>query len=103
LDPEKRSVGATEREEWLRAAWHVMVAAAIRAERLVFVDEMGTNTSPGPLYPTTRKIFEAYLKQVLVPSLSLGQVMVMDNLSARKGSRVREQIEERGCELLYLP
>ena len=29
--------------------------------------------------------------------------MIMDNLSAHKGHRVRELIEERGCELLYLP
>jgi transposase len=27
----------------------------------------------------------------------------MDNLTAHKGERVRELIEERGCELLYLP
>jgi transposase len=27
----------------------------------------------------------------------------MDNLSAHKGGRVREIIEGRGCELLYLP
>jgi transposase len=29
--------------------------------------------------------------------------VIMDNLSAHKGHRVRELIEERGCELLYLP
>ena len=29
--------------------------------------------------------------------------MVMDNLTAHKGERVRELIEARGCELLYLP
>ena len=29
--------------------------------------------------------------------------MVLDNLSAHKGERVRELIEGRGCELLYLP
>ena len=29
--------------------------------------------------------------------------MVMDNLSSHKGSRVRELIETRGCELVYLP
>jgi transposase len=28
---------------------------------------------------------------------------VMDNLSAHKGERVRELIEGRGCELIYLP
>jgi transposase len=27
----------------------------------------------------------------------------MDNLSSHKGGRVKELIEERGCELLYLP
>jgi transposase len=29
--------------------------------------------------------------------------VVMDNLSAHKGGRVRELIEERSCELIYLP
>jgi hypothetical protein len=29
--------------------------------------------------------------------------VVMDNLNAHKGERVRELVEEAGCELLYLP
>ncbi len=52
---------------------------------------------------TTSAVFEAYVEQVLVPTLRKGQVLVMDNLSAHKGERVRELIEERGCELIYLP
>ena len=52
---------------------------------------------------TTRVVFEAYVEQALVPSLSPGQVVVMDNLSAHKGERVRELVEGRGCELRYLP
>jgi transposase len=52
---------------------------------------------------TTSVVFEAYVEQVLAPTLRRGQVVVMDNLSAHKGERVRELIEERGCELLYLP
>jgi transposase len=51
---------------------------------------------------TTGEVFEAYLERVLAPSLRPGQVLVMDNLSSHKGSRVRELIEARGCELLYL-
>src|SRR3712207_3088377 len=43
------------------------------------------------------------LERVLVPSLRPGQVVVMDNLSAHKGSRVRDLIESKGCELIYLP
>jgi hypothetical protein len=51
----------------------------------------------------TRAAFEAYVERVLAPSLSAGQVVVMDNLSAHKGGRVKEIVEGVGCELLYLP
>jgi DDE superfamily endonuclease len=53
--------------------------------------------------PTDTMVFEAYVEQVLAPTLRSGQVVVMDNLSAHKGERVREMIEERDCELIYLP
>jgi transposase len=46
----KRTVGAMERDEWLRATWRRTIAREITLERLVFVDEMGTNASLHPLY-----------------------------------------------------
>lgn len=50
------------------------------------------------------RVFEAYVEKVLAaPSLKHGQIVVVDNLSAHKGERVRELIEERGCQLLFLP
>jgi transposase len=52
---------------------------------------------------TTRAVFEAYVEEALAPSLRSGQVVVMDNLTAHKGERVRELIERRGCEVVYLP
>ncbi len=52
---------------------------------------------------TTSAIFEAYVAQVLAPALRPGQVVVLDNLGAHKGERVRELVEARGCELLFLP
>ena len=52
---------------------------------------------------TSRAVFEAYVEKALAPSLRPGEVVVMDNLSAHKGGRVKELIEERGCELVYLP
>jgi transposase len=119
------------------------VAGGLDADRLVFVEEMGSNTSLAPQYAwarrgeralarvprnwganitllasmgwegmgpclavegaTTREVFEAYLERVLAPSLRPGQVVVMDNLSSHKGGRVRELVEGRGCDLLYLP
>ena len=52
---------------------------------------------------TTKAVFEAYIERVLAPSLSPGQIVVMDNLSSHKGDRVRKLIEGVGCSLLYLP
>ena len=51
---------------------------------------------------TTKEVFEAYVEHFLAPVLRPGQVVVMDNLEADKGQGVRELIEGRGCELLYL-
>jgi transposase len=52
---------------------------------------------------TTASVFEAYVEQVLAASLRKGQMVVMDNLGAHRPRRVRELIEARGCELVYLP
>ncbi len=52
---------------------------------------------------TTKAVFEAYVGRVLAPSLSPGRVVVMDNLSAHKGERVKELVEAKGCEVLFLP
>jgi transposase len=52
---------------------------------------------------TNREVFEAYVEHALAPTLQAGQVVIMDNLSAHKPARVREMIESRGCELIYLP
>ena len=52
---------------------------------------------------TTTIVFEAYVEQVLAPSLKCAQIVVLDNLSAHKSERARELVEERGCQLLYLP
>jgi transposase len=136
-------VGALERDEFLRAAWKVLVAQSLDARRLVFVDEMGTNISLSPIYGWAKKgerahcsvprnrgknttllasmsmegmgpslavegatngeVFETYVERVLAPTLRSAQVVVMDNLNAHKGERIKELIEERGCELVYLP
>lgn len=48
-------------------------------------------------------VFLAYVKQVLVPTLSDGDIVVMDNLPAHKAAGVRGAIEAAGASLLYLP
>ncbi len=47
--------------------------------------------------------FETYVEELLAPSLRTGQIVVMDNLKAHKSERVRQVIEDKGCQLLFLP
>ena len=48
-------------------------------------------------------LFEAFVEQVLLPTLRPGDVVVLDNLSSHKRPRVRELIESVGADLLFLP
>ena len=48
-------------------------------------------------------IFLSYVEQHLAPVLKEGDVLIMDNLSSHKRCGVREAIEERGAQLLFLP
>jgi transposase len=52
---------------------------------------------------TDAEVFEAYIEHFLAPTLKKGQVVVLDGLGAHRGERVRELIEARGAELLFLP
>ena len=49
------------------------------------------------------ELFEAYVRQQLVPVLRPGDVVVMDNLACHKRAGVRRAIEAAGCELRLLP
>jgi len=48
-------------------------------------------------------IFQAYVQQILVPTLDPGDIVVMDNLSCHKVAGIQEAIESRQARLLYLP
>jgi transposase len=47
--------------------------------------------------------FQAYVDQVLVPAISPGDIVIMDNLGSHKRPNVRTSIEAAGGHLLYLP
>lgn len=53
--------------------------------------------------PMNGEWFLIYVEQVLAPTLSEGDVVIMDNLPAHKVAGIREAIEARGARLLYLP
>jgi transposase len=53
--------------------------------------------------PMNGDAFRAYVEQVLVPELSEGDVVIMDNLPAHKVTGIRQAIENAGAKLQYLP
>lgn len=48
-------------------------------------------------------IFAAFVKQVLIPTLKPGDIVVMDNLSSHKGKQIPKLIAAAGATALYLP
>lgn len=53
--------------------------------------------------PINGEWFLAYVEQVLIPTLSPGDVVVMDNLGSHKGKAVRRAIRRAGAHLIFLP
>lgn len=53
--------------------------------------------------PINGEWFEAYVRQVLVPELRRGDIVIMDNLSSHKSAAVRDLIEAAGATLRFLP
>lgn len=66
-----------------------------------------TTTGIGPSLvldgPVNGLIFQAYIEQVLVPTLQPGQIVVMDNLNVHRQHTVQVAIRQAGCSVLYLP
>jgi transposase len=52
---------------------------------------------------TDAEAFELYVEHFLAPNLTEGQVVVLDKLGAHRPTRIRELIEARGAELVFLP
>lgn len=48
-------------------------------------------------------LFKIWLKQELLPNLTPGEVLILDNASFHKSTEIRKLVESYGCEMLYLP
>jgi transposase len=53
--------------------------------------------------PINGQLFTAWVEQFLLPTLSAGDIVIMDNLGSHKGQAVRRAIRSRGAKLLFLP
>lgn len=52
---------------------------------------------------TNAEVFRAYVKEILLPTLSPGDILVMDNLSAHKDALALEMLAAGGVEVRFLP
>jgi transposase len=50
-----------------------------------------------------RKMFDAYIKEGLAPTLRPGDIVIMDNLRAHKYQEACKSIRKRQAEVLFLP
>ena len=53
--------------------------------------------------PINGQSFLAYVEQFLAPTLSPGDIVIMDNLGSHKGQAVRRAIRTAGAKLFFLP
>jgi transposase len=52
---------------------------------------------------TNTEVFRAYVKEILLPTLRVGDMVVMDNLGAHKNAETIALIESAGAEAVFLP
>jgi transposase len=50
-----------------------------------------------------REVFETWLETCLIPTLTPGQKLVIDNATFHKGGRIEQLVRAAGCEVWYLP
>ena len=87
----KRLIGRAPHGHWKTLTF----LAALRADGI---------TAPWLLNgPINGDSFLLYVRQVLVPTLRKGDIVVMDNLGSHKAKATRQAIREVGARLIYLP
>ncbi len=92
-----------------RAAPGERVAAAVPHGHWKVVSTVAAMTPGGILCSasydaaTDTTLFVAFVREVLVPLLAPGQVVVLDNLAPHKSPEVRRLVESAGATLLLLP
>jgi transposase len=105
-------------ETWLNTKMARLRGRAPRGERLraglphghwrttTFVAGLRLSGIDAPMVidgPINGESFLAYVRQVLVPTLRPGDVVIMDNLGSHKSAAVRAAIAAAGAELRFLP
>jgi transposase len=84
--------GARPGRQGPHGRWRTLTfVAALRRDRIA---------TPCIDWPINGTSFRAYIEQFLVPTLAVGDIVVMDNLGSHKSHAVRQLI---GAKLFFLP
>lgn len=79
---------------------------AFRSKRHTMIAALNKNLLLAPFVFTgftNSAIFKTYIKEVLLPVLVPGKIIIMDNASFHKSQEIKDLIESAGCKLLFLP
>lgn len=105
-------------ETWMKANMAKTTGWAPRGERLIdyapfghwrtqtFVAALRCDRIEAPWVidgAMNRQFFEAYIETQLVPTLSPGDVVILDNLSSHKGPKAAALLRDAGAWFLFLP
>ena len=93
-----RAVGKTRIYDYvpLKTPKNTTLLSSIRLENASMVHKELTGAVNG-------ETFLEYIRNALAPTLKVGDIVIMDNLSVHKVAGVRQAIEEKGASVLYLP
>ncbi|WP_294339495.1 IS630 family transposase [uncultured Sphingomonas sp.] len=105
-------------ETWAKTNMTRTHGRSLRGERLVakvphgrwrtltFVAALRHDRITAPIVfdqPINAETFAAYVEQALIPTLTPGDIVILDNLGSHKGKAVRQAIRKAGAHLLFLP
>ncbi len=105
-------------ETWAKTNMTRTHGRALRGQRLVakaphgrwttltFIAALRCDRIDAPLVldgPINGEWFHAWVEQLLIPTLTPGDIVVLDNLGSHKGKAVRKAIRKAGAHLLFLP
>ena len=99
------------KQTWLAATvgdlatnvWQSLYPMAIATALIHAIDCKGSRASMITNGPTTIDVFELFVDWLLLPALRPGEILIMDNLSSHKSSRIIDKIHSAGVEVLFLP
>jgi transposase len=97
----------TRTRGWATCGKRLLAAVPfVRWSTMTFLAGLRTSGITAPCVfdgPINGCLFQAWVKQFLVPTLQRGDIVVLDNLGSHKSQAVRRAIRDAGAHLLFLP